>query len=110
MSQKIYNITDNVNDDFKFVMRDKKYAMRYPRTDEVNELQRLTDELKEAEKTRDEDPENYKAVGRKVEDYLYSLISPIDHDAPIRAALEKENVVVMRNFNKMIQTELSLET
>lgn len=109
MSQKMYNITDNVNDDFKFVVRDKRYAMRYPRTVEIEELQSLTEELQEASGLQKTDPEAYKDKLRSVEDYMYSFITPIEHDMPIRAALENENVVVMRNFNTMIKTELSLQ-
>ena len=109
MSQKMYNITDNVNDDFKFIVRDKKYSMRYPRTGEIEELQRITDELKEAEPLKQTDPEKYKEKTTEVENYMYGFITPVEHDTPIRAILENENVVVMRNFNKMIRTELSLE-
>ena len=109
MSQKTYNITDNVNDDFQFIVRDKKYSMRYPRTEEIEQLQELTNELKDAEPLQKSDPEAYKEKVRGVEDYMYEFISPIEHETPIREALEKENVVVMRNFNTMIKTELSLE-
>lgn len=101
-----YNLSDNVQDTFTFELRGKKYVMRYPRTEEVEQVQAIMAEHEEAREKKDEDA--VKAANNRLEDYLYGFITPEGHETPIKEALQKENVRVMRNFNKMIKTELSI--
>lgn len=101
-----YNLTDNVQESFNFVIRDKKYVMRYPRTVEVEAIQQLTAELQEA--TDDNNKELVETLSTKLENQLYGLITPEDHETPIKEALKSENIRVIRNFNTMIKTELSI--
>ena len=37
---------------------------------------------------------------------FYKLVTPVDHDVDIEDVLNRVNVVVVRNFNKMISGEL----
>jgi hypothetical protein len=101
-----YNLSDNVNDDFSFDIRGKKYIMRYPRTEELDAVQELNNELQTAqEEKRDDD---VKAISSKLEDYIYDFITPEGHETPVKEVLAKENIKVLRNFKRMINTELSL--
>lgn len=101
-----YNLSDNVQDSFGFELRGLRYSMRYPRTEEIEKVQDLMTKLSEAQDNKD--TEEVARVNEQIESYLYDFISPEDHDMPIREALAKENIRVMRNFNKMIKTELSI--
>lgn len=101
-----YNLSDNVQDEFNFELRDKKYSMRYPLTEEIEKVQEYMDKLTVAREQ--ENNEEVEVINSKVESYLYSFISPVGHEMPIKDALAKENIRVMRNFNKMIKTELAI--
>lgn len=103
-----YNLTDNVEDKFEFELRGKKYAMRYPITEEVEALQEKNNKLIEAQKAEKVDKELVAMLGDELEGFIYGFIEPIGHEEKIKDVLLKENVRVLRNFNTMIRTELSL--
>lgn len=103
-----YNLSDNVNDSFDFVLRDLKFSMRYPQTAELEDVQTLSKELQDAQDADVKDEAKIKEITEKLEGVLYSFISPVEHDTDIRTALRKENIRVMRNFNAMIRTELAV--
>lgn len=111
MNQKNkYTLTENVTDGVVFDLRGHQYFLRYPIVSEVDTIQDLSEGLDEAEKLKKEDPEAYKQRSDDLENFLYSLISPIEHELNIKDELQKENVKVYRNFNTMIKTELSLQS
>ena len=107
--QKNYILDKDTQDGVTFDLRGLKYFLRYPVVSEVETIQDLSQEIEEAEAERKENPEAFKAKSQELEDFLYGLISPIDHDTNIHDALQKENIKVYRNFNTMIKTELSLQ-
>lgn len=110
MNQKNkYTLTENTTDGVSFDLRGKQYFLRYPIVSEVETIQDLSEGLDDAEKLRKEDPEAYKKRSNDLEDFLYGLITPVDHDLNIKDELQKENVKVYRNFNTMIKTELSIQ-
>lgn len=102
-----YNISDNVQDTFNFESHGLKYVMRYPMTSEIEEMQEMSRQIVEADK--DEREDDVKSLSKKMEDYTYSFIEPDGHETPIREALKKENVRVMRNFSRMLKAELSIQ-
>lgn len=104
-----YTLTENTSDGVTFDLRGKQYFLRYPIVSEVEKIQELSSGIEDAERLQKEDPQAYKEKSGELEDYLYSLISPIDHDTSIKDALQSENIKVYRNFNTMIKTELSLQ-
>ena len=105
MSQsKMYNLTDNVNDGFKFDIRGKVFFMKYPTTEEIEELQKMTDESKSSSK----DGEVSAEQNQQVQEYMYQFISPVEHDTPIREALKHENLKVLQRFNQMVKAEFSV--
>ena len=110
MSQQAkYTLTENTTDGNIFDLRGKLYFLRYPVVSEVEKIQDLSAAIDDAEKLRKDNPEEYKRLSKDLEDFLYSLISPVDHDEDLQEALQKENIKVYRNFNNMIKTELSLQ-
>lgn len=119
MSQpkKYTDLTDNVEDGVGFDLRGKEYFLRYPLTHEVEEMKELSDAV--AEYQRDVDnadsqeaaepfKEKAKEAGDKLESFIYGLISAVNHETPIKEALQNENIKVLKNFNTMVRTELSL--
>lgn len=106
MSSKEYKLSDNVNDSFTFDLRGFKYEMRYPRADQVEQMQSFAIDLEEAKKN--EDNIALAKINKETEAYLYTLISPIGHEKSISEALSTENIKVVQNFNNMIKTELAV--
>ena len=104
MSQKMYNLTDNVNDGFNFDVRGKVFFMKYPTTEEIEELNRMTEESKSSAK----DGEVSLEENQKVQEYMYSFITPVDHDTSIRDAMKTENLKVLQRFNAMVKAEFSV--
>lgn len=102
-----YALTDNVNESFTFDLRGKKYVMRYPITEETDKLRDIPARIQEAQDKNDSDEVD--RLNNELEQTLYSFITPEGHDTPIKEALAKENIRVMRNFNIMIKTELSIQ-
>jgi hypothetical protein len=97
------DLTDNVNDSFEFSIRKKAYQMRYPKTSELGEIQKLSAELE----TVKGDEVKTAEINGKLEDALYAFISPIaPNDVPVKVALSDENIHVLRGFNEMISKEL----
>lgn len=101
-----YKLTDNVNDTFEFELRDKKYTMKYPTTDELEQVQKLNAEMAEADEAKDK--ERGEKAAKQVENLLYGFITPVGHETSIKDALQNENIKVLKNFNTMIRTEISL--
>ncbi len=101
-----YNLTDNVNETFEFQLRDMKFEMKYPTTDELEKVQKLNQELAEADEAKDKT--RVERVNEQLEGLLYSFITPVGHETAIKDALKKENIRVLKNFNTMIRTEISL--
>ena len=91
-----YNLNDNVQESFEFVLGGHTYKMKYPTVEETESVQKV---LKEAEGSDDTS---------SVLEQMYQFISTDDKDAPaIAEALKKQNIKVIQNFNEMIKTEFS---
>ena len=102
-----YILDKDVQDTFPFELGGKKYTMKYPITAEVEDIQDLSAKIATAQS--EDRKEEVKELTQKLEDYLYGLIEPVEHDTSIRDALKSANLRVMRNFNTMIKTELSIQ-
>lgn len=109
MNQVKYTLTENTTDGFIFDLRGRQYFFRYPVVNEVDKIQELSEGIEDAETLRKENPDEYQRKSHDLEDFIYSLISPVDHDDNFKDALQKENIKVYRNFNTMIRTALSLD-
>lgn len=102
MSQ--YNLSDNVNDDFLFKIRENEYKMRYPLVEELEDLQSIVDETKDSVDDIKSDE------SKKLQDALYKFISPVNEGTPpISEFIKKQNIRVFINFNTMVKKELGIE-
>lgn len=105
MSSNEYNLTDNVKDDFQFSIGGNHYKMRYPLVEEIEQLQVLIARQQDA--ANDEEKVN---ATKEAQEYMYSFIHPVTEGAPsIIEALNKSNIKVMNNFNKMVQAEFGVK-
>ena len=102
-----YNLNDNVNESFAFNVGGLEWTMLYPLTEELEEIEDMYIKIKEfSEEKRKEEAQE---VADKLNDKLYGLISPVEHDNNIREVMKKQNVRVLRNFNKMVAAELAIQ-
>ena len=95
MSQ--YNLNDNVKDSFEFSLDGHNYIMRYPTLEESEDMQSIVEEAK-----ADND-------SRKMMATMYKFIDSVDGAPAIDKVLPKQNMMVIRNFNKMIIAEFKEE-
>lgn len=82
-----YNLDDQVQDDFSFILNGKEYRMRYPTTEEALKVQEIKDESKDQL------------------DWLYSFVTPVGDAPPIKDVLNKVNVKKLKKFTEMVTTE-----
>lgn len=89
-----YDLNDNVEDSFSFILGGFTYNMRYPTVEELENVQTALKKAQEDEDTK------------TVMDQMYQFISPVDKDAPsIGETMKKQNLPVIKKFNEMIKTE-----
>lgn len=99
------DLTDNVDESFPFMLRGKKFEMRYPTTRELEEIQALNDRYEEMDPSTPE----AKELAKELAGAMYKFIHPVDHDVDIKEALKDENTQVLRKFHFMIKTELAVQ-
>lgn len=88
-----YNLDDNPQEFFDFILGGHTYHMRYPTGSEQEEGSKVLKEQGE----------------QPFLDWMYSFITCDDSDAPsVKDALSSKNVVVARRFNTMIRKEFAL--
>lgn len=101
-----YNL-DDTPESFSFTLKGNDYQMRYPNTEELEELPKAPD-------TKDM-PEDAKQLalkehGEKMNAYFFAFITPVKPDAPsIEDVLKKATTKVLQRFGVMIKEELSIE-
>lgn len=91
MSNKNYDLDSGVEEGFNFVLGGNTYFMRYPTTEEVEEMQKEKNPQKQAER-------------------MFEFAVPVDQDAPsLKEALKSKNVKVLKKFSEMIAVEFGGE-
>ena len=119
---KRYNLSQGVQDSFEFVLTDPEtkkdlvYSLRYPSAADFEPSKELDSQIAdikekmEAEETTDSQRKAFQAdiddLEKEKAKLFYKLVSPVDHDVDFEDVLNRVNVVVVRNFNKMISGEL----
>lgn len=103
-----YDITDNVDKDFNFKVEGKVYIVTYPLMEDIEQLQNIADKQREAQKEKDE--ELSKSLSKELEGFIYNFIRPESEEGEdIRSVMKRQNILVVRNFNKMIQKQFGIE-
>lgn len=87
MTDTPHNLDQDDQEFFEFVVDGKRYQMRYPTTEEIEQSQKIESNEKKTE-------------------WLYGFITSLDKDAPaIAQVLKKKNVKFLQRFNQMVITE-----
>lgn len=97
-----YNLSDNISKSFAFEIDGKVYDFRRPLVKELKANQEIQKELDAA--STDEEKQ---AVADKMQQFVYGLITPVDHSTSIEEALDASPINVLQEFNKMVEAELS---
>lgn len=86
-----YDLNQDAPDSFRFTLSGHEYEMRLPTTEEVIQATEVKDKGDQAALK-----------------WFYTFVTPVSEGAPsIEEALMKASVRVMRNFNKMIESEFN---
>jgi len=83
-----YNLDDGIQDDFKFILNGIEYIMKYPTTEDVDQV-----------KTK-------KMTDQQAMEFMYAFITPVNKEsASIQDNLKKTNIKKVGKFNEMIESE-----
>lgn len=95
---------DDVKDYFSFKINGNEYRMTFPTVAELENLQKLA--IKEADAVG----EDKLKVGKEIQQFIYSYITPEDEKSEdINTLVKKMNIVVFKKFNEMIQKEFGVQ-
>jgi hypothetical protein len=89
MTNTPHNLDEGAEESFQFIIGGFLYSMRYPTTEEMDEIAKLPSD---------------EAINKR----MYDFVTPVVADGtvpPIQETFKKVNVVVGRRFIKMIRTE-----
>ena len=117
-----YNLSTGIVDSFTFTVTDPQdstvleYELRYPSANDFEPTKALDAQIDEykVELQNDETTSAYKKeIQAKIDDLekqkaemFYKLVTPVGHDRPIMDVLNRVNILVVKNFNKMVSGEL----
>lgn len=87
----MYNLNDNVNDNFEFELNGQKYKMRYPTLEETEALGKII----QANPGNDD----------KMMEFVYSYITAQGGAPDIQELLPKQNIRIVHNMGNMIRKE-----
>ena len=124
-----YNLSAGVVDSFSFALADKgpedeepvvvEFSLRYPSQKDLEpsqavarEIEDLRDQMNNSETTtaqRKELQDKIDALEREQTKYFYELVTPVGHNRDIREVLERANIMVVKNFNKMVRQEFNAD-
>lgn len=94
---------DNTKDHFIFKVNGQDYKMTFPTVSQLEEIQGI------AATKQNASDEDKLAAGKKVQQYIYSFIKPVNDSADdIENVVNRMNVITFKKFNEMIQTEFGV--
>lgn len=101
-----YNLDEQAAESFPFTLKGHQYEMRYPTTEELEDVPQAPDttKLDDAQKLKAN-----KDYTEKLNAYFYGFIKCADDGPAVEEALKKANILTLRHFAVMIKTELSLD-
>lgn len=98
-----YNLSDNVSKSFSFTVDGLVFEFRRPIVSELRDNQSLQEEMEKAKTDKEK-----AAIGEKMSDFIYSMVTPVDHTESIKDVLDRQPVNILQAFNKMVETELAV--
>lgn len=90
---KPYNLNDNVNESFEFIIGEHHYTMRYPLLGEIEDEQAKIAKLEE------------EGRAEAITNWMYSYIKPVGEAPDVKEALKSQNIKVVARFNEMLSEE-----
>lgn len=106
MSLRTINLTDNVDEGFNVVVRDKTFFIKFPTTEEMEQLQVASQDYEIARAANDF--EKAKELSEKTEELIYSFSNPVNGEEGLRETLKKENIKVQQNFINSMRVEFGM--
>lgn len=104
------NLNDDISDVFQFTINGLDYDLRYPTLKELEPIQKLNNERNLLQGDESEaGKKKLDAIDKKLTEAFYGFVEPVGHTTPIEKTLENSNVLVVKAFNDMVQTQLSGE-
>lgn len=85
-----YDLNQGASESFTFILGGHEYQFAYPNTEDIAEAQKLKDD------------------NDKMMDWIYQFVTPGEGSPPIKEAMAKANIKVLKNFNTMLRTEFSI--
>ena len=116
-----YDLSANVADSFVFALKDEenrelKYEMRYPSAKDfepskeidakIAKLQKDIDSPEILDDFKDDLRQQIEDLEKEKAGVFYKLITPIGHKRDIQDVIESVNILVVKNFNNMIEREM----
>lgn len=117
-----YNLSQGVKESFEFSLTDPEtkkelvYELRYPSAADFEPSKAIDIEIEDIKgkmESGDATVDQKKAFQAQIDELekkkanvFYGLVTPVGHDVEIEDVLNRVNVIVVRNFNKMISGEL----
>jgi len=106
MSTRI-NLNDNVEASYPFTIGGVDFDLKYPTLEELEPIQAINAEREKA--LAEKDAEKVAELDDKLENTFYGFIQPVDGVSDIRDILKKQSFQVVKAFNKMVTTQLSVD-
>lgn len=106
MSSRL-NLNDNVESSFPFTIGGVDFDLKYPTLEELEPIQNINAERDKA--LTDKNMVKAAELSDKLEEAFYSFIKPVDGVSDIREILKKQSFQVVKAFNKMVTTQLSVD-
>ena len=106
MSSRV-NLNDNVEDSFPFTIGGVDFDLKYPTLEELEPIQTINQEREKA--LTDKDMAKVAELDKQLEETFYGFIKPVDGTSNIRDILKKQSFQVVKAFNKMVTTQLSVD-
>lgn len=112
MSSRL-NLNDNVRDVFEFTIGGLDYDLKYPTLEEIDPIRLLTEKSEAVDnndKLSDEEKLEQKTkINNEIEDIMYSMITPVNHDKAIKDVIRTQPFPVVKAFNKMLNEQFTAE-
>lgn len=101
------NLNDNVNTSYGFSVGGFDFDLKYPTLEELEPINKISQDREKA--VRAENTELVAELDKQLEETFYGFITCTDGVTKIQDVLKKQPFPVVKAFNKMVQTQLSVD-
>ena len=101
------NLNDNVNDCFPFTIGGVDFDLKYPTLEELEPIQNINTQREKA--IAEKELVKVAELDDQLENIFYGFIKPVDGTSSIKDVLKKQPFPVVKKFNEMVKTQLSVD-